>query len=226
MASDSLASITKDYGINMTEIVYVEPVPEYFSVTWMLGSRCNYDCMYCSDYYHDNTSTPHSLETMQQVWKNIYKQTKHKNLPYKISFTGGEVTVNKNFLPLVQWLRANYPEISMILFTSNGSASLNHYKKLAACVESISFSTHSEHIKEQEFFEKAFEIDKLMVRPKKSFHVNIMNEYWNTDRIPLYEQWLNDRNISYSVNLIDYSRKTRDHANIQGVFNLEQIRKS
>lgn len=210
----------------MSKIIRVEPVPEYFSITWMLGARCNYDCMYCSSELHDNTSTPHSLETMQKVWCSIYDQTKHKNLPYKLSFTGGELTANKNFLPLVKWLRANYPEIAMILFTTNGSASLNHYKKLAECVESISFSVHSEHINEQEFFHKAHEIDKLMIRPKKSFHVNIMNEYWNADRIPLYEQWLSERNISHSVNLIDYSRKTRDHAVIQGVFNLEQIRKS
>ena len=55
--------------------------------------------MYCPPDLHDSTSRPHDLATMQQVWQNIYNKSKHKNLPYKIVFTGGEVTANKNFLP-------------------------------------------------------------------------------------------------------------------------------
>lgn len=207
----------------MPKIIQVEPVPEYFSITWMLGSRCNYDCMYCPAELHDNTSTPHSLETMQEVWRNIYNQTKHKNLPYKVSFTGGEVTANKNFLPLVQWMRSNYPEVAMILMTTNGSASLNHYKKLAECVEAISFSTHSEFINEQEFFDKVEAINAVMTRPEKSVHVNIMDEYWNAERIELYKKRLDKNNVSYSVNKIDYSKKTRDTIVTQGIFNLEQV---
>lgn len=207
----------------MNKIIRVEPVTEYFSITWMLGARCNYDCMYCPSDLHDNTSVPHSLETMQEVWHSIYKQSKHKNLPYKISFTGGEVTANKNFLPLVKWLRTNYSEIAMILMTTNGSASVNHYTKLSQYVESIAFSSHSEHFNEQEFFEKVKTINGLMVRPKKSVHVNIMDEYWNQERIVLYKQWLEKNNISYSVNLIDYKKSTREYPIIQGVFNLEQI---
>lgn len=207
----------------MTKIIRVEPVPEYFSITWMLGARCNYDCMYCPHEWHNSTSEPHSLESMKAVWANIYAQTKHKNLAYKICFTGGEVTANKNFLPLVQWLRSEYAEISMILLTTNGSASLNHYTKLSAYVESISFSVHSEHFNEQEFFKKVLAINAVMPRPKKSVHVNIMDEYWNTDRIKLYEQWLVKHNISYSVNQIDYSLKTRNEIHLNGIFNLEQI---
>jgi organic radical activating enzyme len=158
---------------------------------------------------------------MQQVWRNIYNQTKHKNLPYKVSFTGGEVTANKNFLPLVQWMRSNYPEVVMVLMTTNGSASLNHYLKLSKCVEAISFSTHSEFINEQKFFDKVEAINAVMTRPEKSVHVNIMDEYWNTDRIELYKKRLDKNNVSYSINKIDYSKKTRDTIITQGIFNLE-----
>jgi MoaA/NifB/PqqE/SkfB family radical SAM enzyme len=88
----------------MNKIIKIEPVPKYYSISWMLGSLCNYDCMYCPAELHDMTSRPHDLETMQHVWKNLYEKTKDKNLPYKISFTGGEVTANKNFLPLIDFL--------------------------------------------------------------------------------------------------------------------------
>ena len=202
------------------KIIQVRPVPEYFSITWMLGARCNYDCMYCPAELHDTTSIPHNLETMKQAWQNIYNKSKDKNLPYKISFTGGEVTANKNFLPLVQWIRETFDEVKMILMTTNGSASKNHYLKLAKYVESISFSTHSEFMNEEEFFAKVEAVDKIMLRPDKSVHVNIMDEYWNQDRILLYQQWLTDRNISYSINSIDYESKTRNFIFTKGTQNL------
>ena len=201
-------------------IVRVTPVPEYFSLTWMLGSRCNYDCMYCPTELHDSTSRPHDLVTMQEVWRNIYCKTQHKNLPYKISFTGGEVTANKNFFPLVEWLKTTYADVDMILLTTNGSASQRYYEKLAGVVDSISFSTHSEYMDEQRFFDTVLAVDRMMLRPTKSVHVNIMNEHWNQDRIKLYQQWLTQHNISYSVNQINYATATRTYILDQGVKNL------
>jgi molybdenum cofactor biosynthesis enzyme MoaA len=176
--------------------------------------------MYCPTELHDMTSQPHGLKTMQQAWQNIYNASKDKNLPYKISFTGGEVTANRNFLPLVKWLRETFFEIKMILVTTNGSASKNYYLKLAQQVESISFSTHSEFMDEEEFFSKVDAVNKVMIRPAKSVHVNIMDEYWNRDRIGLYQTWLSQRNISHSINLIDYESKTREVIFTKGKQNL------
>lgn len=204
----------------MTKIVSIRPTENLFSVTWMIGSRCNYDCMYCDPEWHDMTSRPHDLGTLKQVWNNIYQASKSKNLPYKISFTGGEVTANKNFLPLVEWLRSEFKDIAMILITTNGSASLNYYQRLSQLVESISFSTHSEFMDEQAFFDKVHAIDQIMIRPDKSVHVNIMDEFWNSSRVPVYQSWLSERNISHSVNAIDYSHQTRTYPMIKGEQNL------
>ena len=204
----------------LDSIVQVTPISEYFSLTWMLGSRCNYDCMYCPAELHDTTSHPHDLASMQQVWRNIYEKTQNKNLPYKISFTGGEVTANKNFLPLVKWLKDTYADVAMILLTTNGSASQRYYQDLSQYVESISFSTHSEFMDEQKFFDTVVAVDHIMIRPQKSVHVNIMNEHWNQDRIELYKEWLDQRNISYTVNQINYTRGTRTYILKQGKQNL------
>ena len=157
---------------------------------------------------------------MQLAWENIYKKSNNRKLPYKISFTGGEVTANKNFLPLVKWLRETYLDIDMILLTTNGSASLRYYTELTNYVESISFSTHSEFMNEKEFFNKVLAIDRLMIRPTKSVHVNIMDEYWNKDRITLYQEWLTKHNISHSVNSINYDKKIREYFLKEGQLNL------
>lgn len=193
------------------QIIKIEPIPKYFSITWMLGSFCNYDCMYCPPELHDATSRPHDLETMQIVWSNIYDKTQHLGLKYKISFTGGEVTANKNFLPLVNWLRSTYADIAMIVITTNGSASANYYLKLARVVEAISFSTHSEFMIEEEFFDKAVKVNSIMISPNKSFHVNIMDEYWNKEGIKRYKSILDSYQINYSTNKIDYSNQIRTY---------------
>jgi molybdenum cofactor biosynthesis enzyme MoaA len=194
----------------MSKIIKIEPVPKYYSITWMLGSLCNYSCSYCPDELHDTTSRPHDLETLKTAWKNVYQKTQHLGLKYKISLTGGEVTANKNFLPFITWLKSEYNEsIAMLIVTSNGSASVNYYKKLANLVEAISFSTHSEFMDEQAFFNKVLKINQIMIPPKKSLHVNVMDEYWNKDRIEIYRKWLEKHRINYSINEIIYSLGTR-----------------
>jgi len=191
----------------MHKIIKIEPVTKFFSITWMLGSFCNYDCSYCPAEFHDNTSRPYDLETLKTAWNNIYQKTQHLGLKYKISFTGGEVTANKNFLPFLEWLRNNYTEVAWASLTTNGSASTNYYTKLVNVVESISFSTHSEFMNEEEFFDKAVRINAVMIRPHKSFHVNIMDESWNADGVTRYKSFLDRHKVSYTVNEIFYANK-------------------
>lgn len=204
-------------------IISVRPIEQMFSITWMLGSFCNYDCMYCSPEWHDDHSRPHSLEDLQQAWQNVFAASRHLHLPYKISFTGGEVTANRNFLPFLAWLRDNFECVQMIVITTNGSASLNYYKKLAERVEAISFSTHSEFMDEAGFFSKAQAIDRLMIRPKKSFHVNIMDEPWHAERIQDYVAFCRQHSISHSVNSIDMRYRVRDTHMILPEKNLERL---
>jgi MoaA/NifB/PqqE/SkfB family radical SAM enzyme len=179
--------------------------------------------MYCPAELHDTTSRHPDLAQLKTAWDSLYQKTQHIGLPYKISFTGGEVTANKSFLPLIEHLRSGLFALGQLVVTTNGSASLGYYTRLASLVDAISFSTHSEHIEEQEFFNKAQAIDGLMTRPSKSFHLNIMNEFWNQDRIALYRSWCEQRGISYSINSIEYDKQTRPQPILQGVYNLESI---
>lgn len=189
----------------------------------MLGSLCNYDCMYCPSEYHDSISRPHDIETLKQAWNNIYAKSKHLGLPYKISFTGGEVTANKSFLPFVEWLRVQFDCIDMIIITTNGSASLNYYTRLCDKIEAISFSTHSEFMDEAEFFGKVRSVNQLMIRPKKSVHVNIMDEPWHRDRVLEYEKFCQRHDIPYSVNRIHMHLRTRERHSLLPEPTLERL---
>lgn len=204
-----------------SRIVQVTPTEEYFSVTWQVGIRCNYDCMYCSPEWHDNSSKHHSLETLQEAWRQIYLKTQYLKLPYKISFTGGELTTNRHFLPFVLWLRENYGDkLFKLLLTTNGSATFKYYNKMFDAIDNISFSVHSEHINEQKFFDMIVKL-KQKISASKFIHVDIMNEAWNQDRIPLYTKLLDNHGISHSINEIDYKFQNRVYPIFQGKLNLE-----
>ena len=140
-----------------------------------------------------------------------------------MSFTGGEVTANKSFLPLIEYLTAGNFNIKQIFITTNGSASENYYLRLSKLVTGISFSTHSEFFNEAEFFAKVHKINSVMIRPEKSVHVNIMDEYWNQDRILLYQSWLDKNNISNSINKINYPNDNQIIPIINGIKNIESI---
>lgn len=202
------------------KIIEITPVENYFSITWAITNKCNYECMYCPSELHSG-STQYTFDQMQKYWLDIFDKTKSKNLKYKLSFTGGEVTINKDFVPFLKWLRSNYGEyIHMILVTSNGSASISYYKKLYEVVDNVSFSFHSEHADEREFYEKMIEL-KQRIDSEKFIHVNIMNEHWIKERIPLYVKVLTDNNISHNVNEINYSIGTRTIPILKGKLNLE-----
>jgi MoaA/NifB/PqqE/SkfB family radical SAM enzyme len=177
--------------------------------------------MYCPTSLHDDHSKHAPLDQLKQRWQSIFSKTVHKNLPYKISFTGGEVTVNKSFLPLLQWMRKDYQaNIAKILVTTNGSANLNYYTKLYALVDNLSLSFHSEHADEQKFFDLAIKLHQNLL-PGKHLHVNIMNETWNQHRIPAYQEILEQYGISNAINSINYSKQTRSFPIMKGKANLE-----
>tara|TARA_R110000822_G_C15233728_1_gene485592 strand:+ start:114 stop:728 length:615 start_codon:yes stop_codon:yes gene_type:complete len=188
----------------MNDIVKVQATEQYFPVSWNIGIRCNYDCMYCPVEYHNNTDPSHSLEKLQKAWISLYEQSCSLGLKYKLSFTGGEPTINKNFIPFLQWLRDEYGDrMFQIIVTSNGSASYKYYCKLYEVADNVSFSTHSEHIIENKFFNTIVKLRKNL--PKNKFvHVNIMDEYWNKENIKNWEKILQSNNVSYSVNAIHH----------------------
>jgi hypothetical protein len=165
--------------------------------------------MYCPTYFHNTTAVDATLAQLKEKWHSIYNKTSEKGLPYKLTFTGGEVTINKNFLPFIQWLNEFYgSKIVECGITTNGSATKKVYLEL---VTFVSFSTHSEFFNEAKFFSTIVEVDSISKTLNKSIHINIMNEYWNKTNIEKYCQFLTKNNINHSVNEIDYSEQIREY---------------
>lgn len=124
-----------------------------FQVTWDLGRRCNYDCSYCPAHRHDNFSPHASLDELKKnsdfVLKYVGLYMKYRNFKVaSINFTGGEPTVNPDFIEFAKYIRNKYEtEFSKsyrcnFTLTSNGAMG----KKMAeAVLENFNHVTISYH---------------------------------------------------------------------------------
>lgn len=197
----------------MNKIIKIEPVEDVFIISWITHLKCNYDCMYCPPQRHQAEPDMHSLEELQSYWQQVFEKTKHQGKKYKISFTGGEVTINRAFLPFVKWLRENYNDhLHTLGITTNGSASKRYYLELFEHINFISFSTHTEHIDDDKFWPTALELSQFSkANSNKSFMVNIMSEYWASEEINRYVTYCTDHNIDHIVNRILYEYQTRNY---------------
>lgn len=84
-----------------------------FQVTWDTGRRCNYDCSYCPAHRHDNFSKHATLDELKAntdfLFEYIDTYMQYRDFKVaNIGFTGGEPTVNPNFIPFIQYLKSQY----------------------------------------------------------------------------------------------------------------------
>ena len=143
----------------------MEPVASYFkfnptgafSVDWYIGKRCNYSCSYCVDYLHDNFSPHVPLENMKRLVDVIY-QDHGTNVFW--SLTGGEPTVNPEFLNLCKYIKEE-KGARHISITTNGSRTAKYLKELYQYLDGITLSFHFEYMadKVDEFIAKCIELE-------------------------------------------------------------------
>lgn len=149
-----------------------------FYVHWNIGRRCNYDCSYCPDSLHDFKSPHRTLNNLIDIAEKLKKNISDSKR-IRIWFTGGEPTVNPNFLDLCKWLSQD--DRFIVGLNTNGSRTQEYLLELMQSVNIIQFSSHFEYVDEKVFLPKLRAInDFVMKRHNKSMSLNLMMEpeYW------------------------------------------------
>lgn len=123
---------------------------DYKLITWELGRRCNFDCWYCFPNSHNNYESHKNYDMMMNAYRNLSKMWIF-NEKTKFNFTGGELTVYKDYLPFVKTL---VNDNHIVMTTTNGSHNPDYYAELAE-VSDICFSLHLNYLKK-------FGIDKFI----------------------------------------------------------------
>jgi organic radical activating enzyme len=131
-----------------------------------------------------------------------------KNIKYNLSFLGGEPTLNKNFLPFLKWLHECFAQhLGNVGVITNGTASLEYYKEMINYCDWITFSTHSEFMKEKKFFNLVVNLHQIAQSHKCLVSVNIMDESWHQSRNKQYKTFLEKHGIvSYTHPIKDFGQ--------------------
>lgn len=131
------------------ELLAVEGVTKEFAVNWNIGPRCNYDCSYCPSTVHDNHSSHMSFSQFKQGFDALIAKigTNHN---FKFTFTGGEPTINPDYLSIVEYVVKHN---ARVFTNTNGTASFNKLKKLCNS-GGIHISVHTEFAQVSKLAEK------------------------------------------------------------------------
>jgi hypothetical protein len=173
-----------------------------FSVSWILGRFCNYNCGYCWPYARSDKPDYQEFEVYIRSIDEIKQQARQNGFTeFHWSFSGGEPTAYKRLIELVRHIERDivspYQSIHM---TTNLSPGLGWWKTWAAATSllqrrSITASYHAEHAKEIDFGDKCLQLlyDQVFVTVNQ---VMVPEQFYQ-----LYErcQRLHDRGINVTL---------------------------
>lgn len=143
---------------------------DWFVVNWCLGSTCNFSCSYCPTNLHDGSHPWHNSQNVKDFVQKIKAIHPEKNIYFE--FTGGEVTLNKDFIDICKFCTESGVKVG---FISNGSRTLRWWEENKTYFDTVMLSFHSEFA-DPDHFCKVVEILHEQVR----VHVNVMmkSENW------------------------------------------------
>ncbi len=120
---------------------------KYVVVNWCFGNVCNYQCSYCPSELHDGSTPWVDLDLAQRFIAKVFDHYGPER-SYFFEFTGGEVTLYKDFLPLCEFIKARGGRVGII---SNGSRSLAFWEKALPLLDQVCLSFHPESANAEHF---------------------------------------------------------------------------
>ena len=173
---------------------------DFFYVHWNIGRRCNYDCSYCPDSLHDFKSPHRSLKNLIEIAEKL-KANIPSSKKIRIWFTGGEPTVNPNFLEFCKWL--NNDGRFVVGLNTNGSRTKEYLLELMSYINIIQFSSHFEYVEEDKFLPSMKAISNYVSdKHGKSMSLNLMMEPEHWDKAVRMVKYCIAHNIPYHMKRI------------------------
>lgn len=131
-----------------------------FSVSWILGRFCNYNCSYCWPYARTDIPDHQDFKIYTNTIDEIKKQARQNGFEnFHFSFSGGEPTAYKRFDDLIKYYANDDVSYQSFHMTSNCSPGLRWWQKIMPTLKrfnrtSITASYHAEFADEDQFKEK------------------------------------------------------------------------
>ena len=117
---------------------------DMFTVSWLLGRYCNYNCSYCWPYARSNTRDYRPLELNLLTMDEIKRQSRERGYnSFHFSFSGGEPTVYPDYLKLLthyvsDTANCNYQSVHMTTNMSQGIKWFSRYTETTKDLNRVS----------------------------------------------------------------------------------------
>jgi len=166
---------------------------DMFTVSWLLGRFCNYNCSYCWPYARSSRKDHRPTELNLKTIDEIKRQARERGFnSFHFSLSGGEPTFHPGYLDMLKHLsddchNTNYTSVHM---TSNCSRNMKWFKTYVDYASkfhraSITCSLHVEHVDTPEKMQDL--ADKLILCQEHDVQVTInmvmvpalFDEYYN-----------------------------------------------
>lgn len=144
---------------------------EFFVVNWCMGNTCNFSCSYCPVYLHNASKAWHPIENVKKLSQFIQKLQPDKKL--YIEFTGGEVTLHRDFVSICKWCKENQ---ILMGFITNGSRTLRWWNENLPYFYKIIMSYHASQINKEHFLNV---VKLLHTCNHINLHINVMMDPQN-----------------------------------------------
>jgi hypothetical protein len=182
---------------------------DLFSVSWILGRFCNYNCSYCWPYARSSEPDHQPFEIYTHAVDEIKRQARRNGFTrFHWSFSGGEPTSYKNFLDLIKHLddgeQTPYQSIHMTTNLSPGKKWWKTWSEHTGLLQrrSITASFHAEFATEKDFASKCLLLQSEGVYVTVN-QVMVPDDFWAT-----YDRCLRLKSLGINVTLKPQSDPT------------------
>jgi MoaA/NifB/PqqE/SkfB family radical SAM enzyme len=176
------------------------PHQDTIKVEWNLGKRCNYDCTYCPESIHDNSSSHTDIELLKHAADQLMRLGK----PIRLSFTGGEPTVHPQFTELLNYCK--HIGIEWISVTTNGTRTAKWYADQR--VNQYVFSLHFEYDYSR-VITTIINTTKLWSEPK-TIMVHVMAHHEHMDAVRDTVGYLELMKVPYAIRRVRWTEGDHD----------------
>lgn len=140
---------------------------DWVVVNWNLGNMCNFKCSYCPSILNDGSFGWNDFEVIQRFIDECIMHYAPRKVYFE--FTGGEVTLWKDFVKCAEYIKSTGNDIG---FISNASRTIRWWEQNKDKFDHVCLSFHAEH-SDPEHFLQVVEIMSKVCRT----HVNVMMHY-------------------------------------------------
>ena len=189
--------------------------PDTLNVGWELTTTCNYHCWYCPDYFHNGKYRWPDLDSALEFFHELCTRRKHVS----VDIQGGEPTLWPGLSDFV----FNKPDNLSVEVTTNGSRTVEWWKRHYKKFDQITFSFHPDTADPNHF------IDVMNAIADGSVHIHVFLLAVHSHQkklMKLYED-LEKSNLPLDCNfkiLIDRNMDTPSISENNGLYDIEDFK--